>query len=157
MPQQKDIQLTGRLAWVQRIAHLFDSAFRVPGTNFRFGLDPILNFIPVAGDVSGFVVGAALVWVMAKQGVSRKVLILMVMNITIDAILGAIPIIGWVTDFYYKANNRNLKLLQEHYVEGRHSGKGTGLLIVLLLIVACIFGLCLYLIYALVHWVWVHI
>jgi hypothetical protein len=71
-----------------------DDKFRIPGTNFRFGLDPILNLIPFAGDVSGFLVSAALLYVMAKNGVSRKVLILMAINISVDAAIGAIPLIG---------------------------------------------------------------
>lgn len=138
---------------MQRIAHLFDDAFRIPGTNFKFGLDPLLNFIPVAGDVSGFVVGAMLVWVMAKHGVSRKVLILMVLNIAVDAIVGAIPLIGYVTDFYFKANTRNLKLLQEHYQEGKHSGSGTWIIVILLLLVFAGLVGVLYLFYLLLHWV----
>lgn len=152
MAPTKEVKLTGQLAWVQRIAHLFDSAFHIPGTNFRFGLDPLLNFIPIVGDASGFMVGAALVWVMAKHGVSRKVIILMVTNLAIDAIVGAIPLLGWVTDFYFKSNNRNLKLLQEHYQEGKHGGSGTGLLIFLLLVVFLIMAGVIYLFYLLLHW-----
>jgi hypothetical protein len=138
------VVLTGQLKWVERIAHLFDDQFRIPGTNFKFGLDPIINLIPLAGDVSGFMVGAALVWVMAKNGVSRKVLILMVLNICIDALLGAIPFVGQVTDFYFKSNTANLKLLKEHYQEGKHQGSGTGTLVLIFLGLCLFFGLVLY-------------
>lgn len=135
--------LTGRLQWVERIARLFDDQFRIPGTNFRFGLDPILNLIPVAGDVPGILVSAALVWTMAKHGVSRKVLILMVLNVCVDGLISAIPFIGQISDFYFKANTRNIKLLKEHYQEGRHQGRGTGVLILIflfLLIFFCALG-----------------
>lgn len=157
MAELKNDVLTGKLKWVQLVAHLFDDAFRVPGTNFRFGLDPLLNLIPVAGDVSGFIVGAALVWVMAKHGVSRKAMILMVWNITVDAIIGGIPLLGYVTDFYFKANTRNLKLLQEHYLEDKHNGSGTWLLVILLIAVFIIFAGSLYVIYWLIHWLYVHL
>jgi hypothetical protein len=63
----KNTQLTGQLKWVESIASVMDDKFRLPGTNLRFGLDPILNFIPFAGDVSGFVVAAALLYIIAKN------------------------------------------------------------------------------------------
>ena len=150
------VVLTGQLKWVERIAHLFDDQFRVPGTNFKFGLDPIVNLIPIAGDVSGFMVGAALVWVMAKNGVSRKVLILMSLNLCIDALLGAIPLVGQITDFYFKANTANLKLLKEHYQEGKHKGSGTGTLVLIFIALFAFFGLMLYVSFTLFanlyHW-----
>jgi len=88
MQKSKEIVLSGQLKWVERIASVMDDKFRIPGTNFRFGLDPLLNLIPFAGDLSGFLVSAALLFIMAKNGVSRKVLILMAINISVDAIIG---------------------------------------------------------------------
>lgn len=146
--------LPGQLKWVERIANLLDDKFRLPGTKFRFGLDPILNLIPVAGDVSGFLVGAALVWVMAKHGVSRKILILMVLNICVDALIGGIPLIGNVFDFYYKSNSRNLNLLKKHYEEGKYQGSGTGVLVAVFIILFLLFSGFLFLIYKVVGWIW---
>jgi hypothetical protein len=124
----------------------------IPGTNFRFGLDPILNLIPFAGDVSGFLVSAALLYVMAKNGVSRKVLILMAINISVDAAIGAIPLLGQISDFYIKANTRNIKLLKEHYQEGRHTGSGNGIIAILLIVLLIIISVILYLSYIALHW-----
>lgn len=152
MQQRKDVQLTGKLKWVERIASLMDDKFRVPGTNFRFGLDPILNFIPIAGDVSGFAVGASLLYVMAKNGVSRKVLIIMTLNICFDALLGAIPFVGQVSDFFFKSNTRNIQLLKEHYEEGKHRGSGQGIIIFLLIIMLIFVAGTVYLSYLLLHW-----
>ncbi|MVN23066.1 DUF4112 domain-containing protein [Mucilaginibacter sp. HMF7410] len=148
----KEAALTGRLKWVERIAYLLDEKFRFPGTKLRFGLDPVINLIPVAGDISGFIVAAALVWIMARHGVSRKVLILMVLNIFIDAIIGGIPLIGQVFDFYYKANSRNIKLLKEHYQEGRHQGNGTGVLVIVFLVLLIFFAVFVFFIYKLSQW-----
>ncbi len=64
-----------KLKWVERVSYLMDEKFRLPGTNFRFGIDPLINLIPIAGDISGFVVSSMLVLSMARYGVSRKVLI----------------------------------------------------------------------------------
>jgi hypothetical protein len=150
MEKSKQIELSGRLKWVERIASIMDDKFCVPGTSFR--LDPILNLIPFAGDVSGFVVSAALLYVMAKNGVSRKVLILMAFNISIDAIIGAIPLLGQVSDFYIKANTRNIKLLKEHYLEGKHTGSGNGIIAILLLVLFVVMATTLYLSYLAIHW-----
>ncbi|WP_198170287.1 DUF4112 domain-containing protein [Mucilaginibacter arboris] len=152
MKDIKEAALTGRLKWVERIAYLLDEKFRFPGTKLRFGLDPVINLIPVAGDISGFIVAAALVWIMARHGVSRKVLILMVLNIFIDAIIGGIPLIGQVFDFYYKANSRNIKLLKEHYQEGRHQGNGTGVLVIVFLVLLIFFAVFVFFIYKLSQW-----
>jgi len=149
----KDTALTGQLKWVERVASVMDDKFRFPGTNFRFGLDPLLNLIPFAGDVSGFIVAVALLYVIAKNGsVSRKVLVLMAVNICVDGLLGGIPLLGQITDFYFKANTRNIKLLKEHYQEGKHQGSGKGI-IVLILIVLVIFLLStLYVSYLALRW-----
>ncbi|WP_374950656.1 DUF4112 domain-containing protein [Mucilaginibacter sp.] len=148
----KQVQLSGQLKWVERIASVMDDKFRIPGTSFRFGLDPIMNLIPFAGDASGFVVSAALLYVMAKNGVSRKVLILMTINICIDALLGAVPLLGQVTDFYFKANTRNILLLKEHYQEGKHTGDGKAIIALLLIILVVFFAATIYVSYLAFRW-----
>lgn len=150
---QQPVILTGRLKWVERIAHLFDDQFTVPGTKFKFGLDPIVNLFPVAGDAAGFLMGAALVLTMAKNGVSRKVLILMMLNLLIDGLIGAIPLIGTVFDFYYKANTRNINLLKKHYEEGKYQGSGTGTLVIIVLVLLLFLALFTYLSYKVVSYV----
>jgi hypothetical protein len=152
MSKSKQVVLSGQLKWVERVASIMDDKFRIPGTSFRFGLDPILNLIPLAGDVSGFVMSAALLYVMAKNGVSRKVLILMAINISIDAAVGAIPLLGQISDFYIKANTRNIKLLKEHYHEGKHTGSGNGIIAILLIVLFIVMSVVLYLSYLALHW-----
>lgn len=142
-----------KIKWVEFVSHLMDDQFRIPGTNFRFGLDPIMNLIPVVGDLSGFAVSAALVATMAKHGASGKVLTLMVLNIVLDATIGAIPIIGQIFDFTYKANTRNIRLLRSHYVEGKHKGSGKGVIAGLLIILLLIFITLTFLTWKLVEWV----
>ncbi|MES2265928.1 MAG: DUF4112 domain-containing protein [Bacteroidota bacterium] len=152
MNNSKQVVLSGQLKWVERIASVMDDKFKVPGTNFRFGLDPILNLIPFAGDLSGFIVSAALLYIMAKNGVSRKLLILMAINISIDTIVGAIPLVGQISDFYIKANTRNINLLKEHYQEGKHTGSGNGIIAILLILLFVVMAVVLYLGYVLLEW-----
>lgn len=141
-----------KLKWVERISYLMDEQFRLPGTNYRFGLDPILNLIPILGDLSGFAVSGALILAMARYGASGKVLTLMIVNIVLDALIGAIPILGWVFDFAYKANTRNIRLLKEHYQEGKHSGSGKGILITIFVILLLLFIGLIYVVWLLIDW-----
>lgn len=109
-----------RLGMVRRVSRLMDEEFSIGG--FRFGLDPILNFIPVAGDLAGYLVSASLILTILKHGASGKLVLKMMANATLDALVGAIPLLGWVFDFAFKANTRNVKLLNEYYTEGKHGG-----------------------------------
>ena len=141
-----------RLKWVERTSYLLDERFRIPGTRFRFGLDPILNLIPFAGDISGLILSAVLVFTMARHGVSRKVVILMTLNILIDFLIGAIPFIGQVFDFFYKANSRNISLLKKHYEEGRYQGSGSGILIGIFVFILVVFTLGIFMLWKLLEW-----
>ena len=122
-----------RLRGVERIARLLDSQFRLPGTNFRFGLDPILGFLPVVGDLSTTVVSVSLLVLMLRHGASGAVVLRMALNIFIDTVVGGIPILGNVFDFAYKSNERNVALLRRHYASGAHPGSGRGLVLLVLL------------------------
>lgn len=131
------------MVWVERISRLLDSRFEIPGTNIRFGLDPILSLFPVAGDLITFAISGILIYTMRRNGASRNVVIKMILNSTFDAILGAIPLVGTVFDIFYKSNERNVRLLREHYVEGKHQGSGNGLLLVIAVVaVLLVAGVC---------------
>ena len=107
---------------IDYLARLMDAQFRVPGTNFRFGLDALIGLIPGGGDLSTFAVSGYMLWVMAQNGASGYVLARMVFNVLLDTVIGSIPILGDLFDMVYKSNMRNLRLMQEHYREGRHRG-----------------------------------
>jgi hypothetical protein len=107
---------------LESLARLMDAQFRIPGTNFRFGLDGIIGLIPGAGDLSTFAVSGYMVVRMAQNGASGYVMARMILNILIDAIVGAIPLIGDLFDIGFKANMRNMRLMQQHFKEGRHRG-----------------------------------
>jgi hypothetical protein len=122
------------IQWVEQIARLMDSRFTIPGTKIRFGIDPILSLLPVFGDLVTFIVSGMLIYTMRNHGASRNVAIKMILNATLDALIGAIPILGTVFDVFYRANDRNIKLLKEHYFEGKHQGSGNGLLALIAII-----------------------
>jgi hypothetical protein len=151
--KSEQVKLTGKLKWVEQIAYLLDERFRIPGTNFRFGLDPILNFIPIAGDLSGFALSSALILTMAKNGASGKIVALMAVNAMLDLVIGAIPILGQIFDFTYKANSKNIRLLKEHYEEGKHQGSGKGVWITALIVLILLFVIFLFVIWKVLEWV----
>jgi len=125
-----------------RLAKLMDAQFRIPGTEIRFGLDGIIGLIPGAGDLSTFAVSGYMLWIMANNGASGFVLAKMTLNILIDALIGSIPILGDVFDIAFKANMRNIQLMQEHYEEGRHRGSAWKVIIpVLVLLFLIIIGI----------------
>ena len=135
-PQQRGLKQLSHLA------KLMDAQFRIPGTGIRFGLDGIIGLIPGADDLSTFAVSGYMLWIMAQNGASGYVLARMTINILIDTLIGAIPLIGDIFDIAFKANMRNLRLMQEHYEEGRHRGSAwkaiVPVLIILFLIIVAI-------------------
>lgn len=135
---------------VTYLANLMDSRFRIPGTNFRFGLDGIIGLIPGAGDLSMFAISSYMLWIMARNGASGYVLARMVLNVLIDALIGAIPFVGDLFDFVFKANTRNLRLMQEHYEEGRHRGSAWKVIIPVLILLFLIIVGIIWLVYKLI-------
>jgi hypothetical protein len=140
--QQRGAGTQRGLREVEYLAKLMDAQFRIPGTNMRFGLDGIIGLIPGAGDLSTFAVSGFMLWIMARNGASNYVLARMALNVLIDTAVGSIPLVGDLFDFAFKANMRNLRLMQEHYNEGRHRGGAwkvvIPILIVLFLVIAAV-------------------
>jgi len=133
-----------RFRWIESISTFMDNQFQLPGTNFRFGLDPLLSFIPFAGSAASFAISAGLLLTMMKHGVSRKVVIMMLGNLALDATLGSIPVIGNIFDFTFKANQRNVNLLKKHYQEGKYTGSGNGIIFTVILFLLLLLGLIIY-------------
>jgi hypothetical protein len=145
-PHTKPHALKSRsFGFIDTVAEWMDSKFTLPGTRFKFGLDPILNLIPFAGNGITVLISGLLVLNMYKYGVSGKVIVKMIGNIALDALIGAIPILGNIFDFYYKANDRNVRLLKEHYEEGKHQGSGLGIIIVGIILILLVLAGIIYL------------
>lgn len=98
----------------ERLATTLDQKFKVPGTNFRFGLDPLIGLVPVVGDVTAIALSSYPIIEAARLGLSKRLLARMAANVAIDGLLGAVPLIGDAFDFFFKANRRNLRLLRRH-------------------------------------------
>jgi hypothetical protein len=99
---------------VSKFAYWLDAGFRIPGTNLRFGLDPLLGLIPGGGDAAGAVLAGWILVEAVRMGASRVTLLRIAGNVALDAALGAVPFIGDIFDFAWKANLRNVALLDRH-------------------------------------------
>ena len=93
---------------------LLDQAFRIPGTNIRFGWDVIVGFIPGLAELSSPVFGALILVQAYRMGVPKVVQARMVINAVVDALLGLVPGLGNVADVFWKANSWNMRLLERH-------------------------------------------
>ena len=142
---------------LERLARLMDSRFRIPGTNIRFGLDAILGLIPGVGDFATFLISGMMVSVLAKNGASGFVMARMILNIVVDALIGSIPLIGDLFDIGFRANEKNLKLMREHYIEGRHQGSASKVIIPLLIVVLIVLVLIAWLAYKMISWLFSHL
>jgi hypothetical protein len=91
-----------------------DSLFAIPGTRIRLGVDSLLGLVPVVGDIASQAVAAYLIWEARKLGVPKFTLWRMVGNTLIDTVVGAVPFVGDAFDVAFRANMKNLRLLQRH-------------------------------------------
>lgn len=108
-----------RLDGFRRIAQLLDSAFPVPGTSYRIGLDPIVGLLPGIGDLISPLFTIALLLEARELGVPKVVQARMLFNVAIDTVVGTVPVLGDLFDFAWKANDKNLALLERHAREIR--------------------------------------
>ena len=99
------------------LSHLFDDSMRVPGTDFRFGLDAVIGLVPGIGDATGAAMSAYLLVEAGRLGAPRATLVRMAGNVALEAVVGTIPLLGDLFDAGWKANLRNLKLLEAHVVD----------------------------------------
>jgi hypothetical protein len=113
---------------LRQVAELYDAGIRIPGTRFRIGLDPLIGLVPGLGDLIG--AGVAL-WIVAEAvrlGATGFVLFRMLVNIAIDTLGGAIPVAGDVFDAFWKANLKNVRLLERHLATTGAADELTGAL-----------------------------
>ncbi|MBP9699766.1 DUF4112 domain-containing protein [Candidatus Woesebacteria bacterium] len=113
---------TTHLRFARSLTHLLDSRFSLFG--FRFGLDPILDIIPGIGTLVPTLLSGYLIWIGIQLEMPSKLLTQMIINVIVDGILGSIPVVGLVADAFFKANEKNLKIL-ETYLDGSNDPRST--------------------------------
>ncbi|MGB3297712.1 MAG: DUF4112 domain-containing protein [Phormidesmis sp.] len=99
---------------LRQMSHLLDNAIAIPGTNYRFGLDPILGLLPGGGDVLTGFMSVYIVFEAARMGLPAPTIGRMGFNILLDTLTGLVPVLGDVFDVAWKANSQNVALLEKH-------------------------------------------
>ena len=102
------------VAELDLLAALLDSRWRIPGTSIRFGVDALVGLVPVIGDAATGIVSAYIVMRARNCGAGKTLVARMLGNVLLDTVLGSVPILGSIFDVYFKANNRNIRLLRRH-------------------------------------------
>jgi hypothetical protein len=103
------------------LANLLDRRFTIPGTSIRIGLDPIVGLIPGVGDAIASLAGSVILVLAAQSQLPKIVLVRMSLNIALNGIIGAIPILGDLFSVWFKSNVRNIELLERYAVEDRRT------------------------------------
>ena len=112
--------LEARIERLDGLSRLLDTAFVIPGTGIRFGVDAIIGIIPGVGDWAGVALSSLILLEAARIGIPPALLARMIGNVVIEGVIGYVPIAGDVIDVFWRANRRNMALLREHLVrEGR--------------------------------------
>ena len=119
-------QLKG-LAW------LLDNSIKLPGINYRVGIDGLIGLIPVAGDTVSTLLSSYIIAQAARAGAPRLVLMRMAGNVLIDTLVGMVPFVGDLFDFAFKSNRRNVDLLSRYLEQPQQTTRSSALTVVLLI------------------------
>ena len=119
--------------FIALVARLLDEAFVIPGTNIRFGLDPVIGLLPGLGGTASAMVSLALIAMSARLRVPKVVLARMAANVVINAGLDALPVVGDVLTIFFRSNTRNHELLRKHAGTAQPASRGDWLFLYALL------------------------
>lgn len=99
---------------IRKFSRLMDTAFGIPGTKFRFGLDPIIGLVPGLGDLISTIISAYIIYLAMRFNLPQDMLSKMIFNVGLESVVGSVPFLGDIFDAFYKSNIRNLEILEQH-------------------------------------------
>ena len=141
-------------ARVDRLAWWLDESIRLPG-GFRVGYDGLIGLIPGVGDVVGMAMSSYIVLQARRMGVSNAVMLRMLLNLAIEAIAGAVPVLGDLFDFAFKANRRNVALLQQSSAQPQRTRRSSvALVAAVVAVLALVLVGSAVLVFRLLSWLW---
>lgn len=112
---------------LRQLAWLLDSSIPIPGTRFTIGVDPLVGLFPVVGDLVGALLSTVIVGQAARLGAPKSVLLRMGMNVVVEGLVGLVPLAGDVFDAAFKANQRNVRLLEAWLENPRRTARSSRL------------------------------
>lgn len=107
---------------LDRLAGLLDDQFRIPGTDIRFGLDPLIGVLPGGGDWVAWVAGVYAIWEAARLEIPARKLFVMAGHTLVDLVGGYVPVVGDLFDLAYRSNRKNVELLFDHFDYRKRGG-----------------------------------
>ena len=122
-----------RIERIRRAARVLDAAIPIPGTKYSFGVDAVIGLVPGLGDAVGVVFASVILYQAFRLGASKRLLTRMLYNVGIDGILGAVPLLGDWHDVVWKANLRNVGLLERHLQNPDETARASGWFLVVVL------------------------
>ncbi|HYX35717.1 MAG TPA: DUF4112 domain-containing protein [Oligoflexus sp.] len=143
----------GQQALIRRLAWLLDSSIRIPGTQYKVGLDAVIGLIPWAGDVIGSALSLGIVGLAFNLGAPRSTLVRMGFNILVEMVVGAIPVVGDIFDAFWKANERNVRLLERSMSQPRARRKDFWFVSLIGLVLITVLGFTVYGTFQLTQWI----
>jgi hypothetical protein len=137
-------QDTAALQRIRFAGKILEGIIAVPGTDKKIGLDPIIGLVTGGGDSVGFMMSAYILVESLRFKLPKETLMRMLTNVAIDAVVGAVPFLGDVFDFFWKSNSKNIRLLEAHLANPKEqTAADKGFVILVLLALGLIFAMAI--------------
>jgi Domain of unknown function (DUF4112) len=135
---------TAALQRIRMVGKLLEGIIAVPGTDKKIGLDPIIGLLTGGGDSVGFVMSAYIMVESLRFKLPKETLLRMLTNVAIDAVVGAVPFLGDVFDFFWKSNSKNIRLLEAHLDNPKEqTAADKGFVVLILVALGLIFAMAI--------------
>ena len=134
MSEERNEIIEERIIRLKRLSERLDETFTVPGTDYKIGIESIIGAIPLVGDLIGGILSTYIMYSGIKMGASPRIIFQMAANIAIDFAIGSIPIVGDLFDFVWKANKKNVELIEETTLLNEETNKINYLIVATLIV-----------------------
>ena len=134
MSEEIDEIMEEKIIRLKRLSERLDETFKIPGTDYKIGIESIIGAIPLVGDLIGGIISTYIMYSGIKMGASPRIIAQMAANIAIDFAIGSIPIVGDLFDFVWKANKKNVELIEETILLNEETNKINYLIVATLIV-----------------------
>ena len=124
-----------KLIRLKRLSERLDDTFTIPGTKYKIGIEALIGAVPIIGDLIGGILASYIIYSGIKMGAPPRIITRMAVNIAIDFAIGSIPIIGDLFDLVWKANKKNVELIEDATLDDKEEQKLNYLIITALILV----------------------
>ena len=124
-----------KLIRLKRLSERLDNTFTIPGTKYKIGIEALIGAVPIIGDLIGGILASYIMYSGMKMGAPPRIIARMAVNIAIDFAIGSIPIIGDLFDLVWKANKKNVELIEDATLDDKEEQKLNYLIITALILV----------------------